>query len=106
MLLDSGCDDSTSWLNGKSRRKQPSPSEALRLPRNLGNAVFAAKMVILGGLLCRTPLHVLLQLAGASIRYASHPVGLPQALPHIFEEAPPTTTPLAPRAMGAQVYDS
>src|SRR5438132_14155301 len=36
MLLCGGCDDYTSWINGKSRRERPSPSEALRLPRNLG----------------------------------------------------------------------
>src|SRR5438105_2300648 len=36
MLLCGGCDDYTSWINGKSRRERPSPSEALHLPRNLG----------------------------------------------------------------------
>src|SRR5712691_10001198 len=29
-------DDYTSWLKGRSRRERPSPSEALRLPRNPG----------------------------------------------------------------------
>src|SRR5881296_3308474 len=36
MLLCGGCNDYPSWINGNSRREEPSPSEALRLPRNPG----------------------------------------------------------------------
>src|SRR6266700_3643694 len=40
-VMCSGYDDYTSWTNGKSRREQPSPSEALRLPRNPGECGFS-----------------------------------------------------------------
>jgi hypothetical protein len=42
MLLCSGYDDYTSWINGKSRRERPSPSEALRPPRNPGECGFSS----------------------------------------------------------------
>src|SRR5436190_10011661 len=48
-VMCSGYDDYTSWTNGKSRREQPSPSEALRLPRNPGECeIFKATVLSLG----------------------------------------------------------
>src|SRR6266851_3469599 len=40
MLLCIGYDDYTSWINGRSRRERPAPSEALRLLRNPGECAF------------------------------------------------------------------
>jgi len=50
MLLCSGYDDYTSWINGKSRRERPSPSEALRLTRNPGECGIS-KLILVGVLL-------------------------------------------------------